>query len=122
MALRTSKVPILIKFWVNRISKRDPILMAKMYSQRAILLATYKPLLLGRREILNYFVDFLDKEELKCVILENFTQEVAHTQISSGIYAFSFIENGKHETIKARYSFVIEDGVIINHHSSVVPK
>ena len=117
------KIPSVIKIWEQLISKRNPKIMSDLYRDNAILLATYEPLLIGRENIMKYFVEFLDKENLQCNIIENYTQVNAFSQIASGIYLFSFSDKvWKNKVVKARYSFVIESGKIINHHSSIVPE
>jgi len=43
--------------------------------------------------------------------------------IASGIYLFSFDdEDGDRQEVLARYTYVINEGRIITHHSSVVPE
>ena len=117
------KIPSVIKIWEQLISKRNPKIMSDLYRDNAILLATYEPLLIGRENIMKYFVEFLDKENLQCNIIENYTQVNAFSQTASGIYLFSFSDKvWKNKVVKARYSFVIESGKIINHHSSIVPE
>ena len=55
--------------------------------------------------------------------MKNFTQNCTRggCQIASGLYEFTFDdENGKQSVI-ARYSYAVNDGLIINHHSSEDP-
>jgi hypothetical protein len=115
-------IPYLVDFWAKSIGALTPYEMSNLYSDNAILLATYENLLLGKQQIRGYFDDFLDKENLSCEIVDNFTQSFAREQIASGIYLFSFTENGNEKIVKARYSFVIYDGKIVNHHSSETPE
>ena len=39
----------------------------------------------------------------------------------TGIYNFSYTENGKKVNAKARYSIIVKDGQITKQHSSQVP-
>ena len=114
----------IVNSWAIAISKRSPELMLFMYSDNAVLLATYTPLLQGKREIRGYFQDFLNKENLRCTITKNIDQldNDKDTSISSGLYTFSFTEYGQEVKVKARYTFVINENKIITHHSSVIPE
>ena len=121
----TRKIPKIIQNWEDSIEQRNPKLMTNFYSRKAILLATYESMLLGRKQIRGYFDEFLDKKGLRCRIRENYTQidRDRDTRIASGIYEFTFMdENKKKQRVIARYSYVINSGKIINHHSSVNPE
>ena len=118
----TKTIPPIIKVWEKSIANRNPKIMTDLYTTNAILLATYETLLVGKENIMGYFVDFLDKDNLQCKIIENYTQNFSSNQVASGIYLFSFSDKvWKKKVVEARYSFVIAGGKIINHHSSVVP-
>lgn len=111
--------------WANSIESRNPELMTSLYSNNAILLATYEDIAIGHNEIYKYFIDFLDKQNLQCELLENYNENTLNNNviIASGIYKFSFIDNYE-EFIEvfARYSYVFSfDGLILNHHSSLLP-
>ena len=72
----------------------------------------------------NYFIDFLDKKNLQCELLENYNQNDvnANILISSGTYKFSFNDEiGELVQVYARYSYVFRNNKIINHHSSLLP-
>ena len=114
----------IVNSWAMSISKRDPDLMTSFYSDDACLLATFSDFLHGREQIRNYFLDFLDKEDLKCTITENINQldYDKDTNVSNGLYTFSFIENGQMVKVKARYTFVVNLNKIITQHSSLAPE
>tara|TARA_R110000751_G_scaffold94864_1_gene185181 strand:- start:3215 stop:3589 length:375 start_codon:yes stop_codon:yes gene_type:complete len=121
----TKRVPKIIQQWADSIALRSPKKMISMYSNKAILLATFEPLIVGKKDILKYFEMFLAKEGLQCKITTNLTQidRDRDTRIASGLYTFSFMKNGyRKKIVKARYTFVINEGIIINHHSSLVPE
>lgn len=121
----TRRIPKIIQQWADSIALRSPKKMISMYSDKAILLATFEPLIVGKKDILKYFEMFLSKEGLQCKITANFTQidYDGDTRIASGLYTFSYIKNGiRRKIVKARYTFVINEGKIINHHSSLVPE
>jgi len=118
------RVPKIVQKWVDSISKRDPKHQTKFYSKKAILLATFETMLIGQGQILGYMETFLDKENLKCRILENWTKvdKDRDTRIANGLYEFVYTENGKIQKVVARYTYVINRGKIITHHSSVNPE
>jgi hypothetical protein len=118
----SNKLPNEVSDWVSSIGRSTPAQMARKYSRNSVLLATYENLLIGRDDIQGYFESFLDKENLKCQVVNNVTQIGGSEQIASGIYLFSFTENGKKQVVEARYSFVVKGGLVINHHSSETPE
>ena len=120
-----TRVPKIVQRWVDSIKKTDPVLQSKFYSKGAILLATYETMLLGRQEILGYMQRFLDKKNMRCRILENYTKidYDRDTKIANGLYEFKFTdENGETQSVIARYTYVINRGKIITHHSSENPQ
>ena len=112
----------LVEAWAKEIRKNNVNTMTNFYSKDAILLATYTNIILGQKGIREYFVDFLNKDDLQCKLLSNYTQDVGRFQVSSGLYDFSFKQYGTTKIVHARYSYVIFDNKIINHHSSVLPE
>ena len=95
-----------------------------LYSNNAVLLATFnKDILQGKGNIMPYFVNLFKKENLKVVFDDKpIITPVDDAFVVSGNYTFSFTENGKRIEEKARYSYVIENRKIVNHHSSVRPE
>jgi len=119
----TTKIPRIIQNWANSIANANPVQQANFYSKDAILLATYEPILIGRNEIYDYFVDLLSKPNIKCKITQNYSIIDINDIISSGLYTFSFEdETGDIIEIPARYTFVVKRNRIIDHHSSEEPK
>ena len=120
--MTTNTPPKIIQAWVNSIGRATPAQMSSFYCKEAILLATYATLLRGRREIYSYFVDFLNKKNMKCRIVKNFTQQCGRDcQVASGIYEFTFDDADGSQSVIARYSYVVKGNRIINHHSSEDP-
>ena len=120
----TKRVPKIVQKWADTISQNNPDLQTKFYSKNAILLATFETMLIGRDQIRGYMVEFLDKVDMRCRILENYTKidYDRDTRIASGLYEFTFNENGEQQKVIARYTFVINRGKIITQHSSVNPE
>jgi len=114
----------LVNSWASSIQYRDPMRMLAFYSDDAVLLATYSNLLRGKDEILDYFISFLNKEDLKCKITDIYTipMDRYYSLASSGLYNFSFYDQGQFTKVKARYTYVVKDNEIVMHHSSVLPE
>tara|TARA_R100001163_G_C5034424_1_gene173928 strand:+ start:240 stop:599 length:360 start_codon:yes stop_codon:yes gene_type:complete len=114
----------IVNSWAMSIRKRDPMLMTFFYSEDAILLATFSNFLQGKDQILDYFIHFLNKEDLKCTITKDVSQldYDKDTTIHNGLYFFSFREFGQMKVVKARYTFVINENQILSHHSSLIPE
>ena len=114
----------IVNSWAESISKRDPMRMLEFYSDNAVLLATYSNLLVGKDQILDYFIHFLNKEDLKCTITYNTTQldYDRDTTIYNGLYNFSFRDKGQLKVVKARYTYVVNQNQILTHHSSLLPE
>tara|TARA_R110000765_G_scaffold83284_2_gene161898 strand:- start:1784 stop:2149 length:366 start_codon:yes stop_codon:yes gene_type:complete len=113
----------IVQRWARTISTRNVDKMTNFYSEKAILLATFDPFLQGKKEIRNYFVDFLNKEGLRCEITENvnFIDRMSEYATCSGLYTFTFEERGIDVEVDARYTYVVYKGQIITHHSSIEP-
>jgi hypothetical protein len=119
----TRRVPSIVQNWADSISKRNAKKQTLFYSKQALLLATYEPILIGQKEIYKYFVDLLSKKNIRCKINENYSIANPEILVASGLYTFSFEdENNQTVNIPARYTFVIYDNQIIDHHSSEQPK
>jgi hypothetical protein len=113
-----------INMWSVFFNNKNLNAIMLLYSNNAILLATFnRDILQGRGSIMPYFVNLFKKENLKVVFDDKpIITPVDDAFVVSGNYTFSFTENGKRMEEKARYSYVIENRKIVNHHSSVRPE
>lgn len=118
----TTKIPIIIQQWANSIASRDAKKQTGFYAKRAILLATYEPILLGQQEIYEYFIELLSNENIRCEITQNYSMGNEKNNVSSGLYTFSFDDaQGNKVIVPARYTFVVNNNRIVDHHSSEEP-
>jgi hypothetical protein len=118
----TTKTPFIIQEWASSISERDAKKQADFYSKDAILLATYEPILLGKKEIYEYFIGLLSNKNIKCKITQNYSMGNEQNNVSSGLYTFSFDDElGNKVIVPARYTFVVNRNKIVDHHSSEEP-
>ncbi len=121
----TDRVPTIVKKWCSAIKMRNPKLQLSFYSKHPVLMATFEDMLVGREELYEYFIDFLDKKGLRCEIDRNVTiiDHDRDTQIASGLYTFRFVDDeDEPQVVRARYTFAICGGRIITQHSSVQPE
>jgi hypothetical protein len=118
---------VILKLWQKLFNAND-INIVKTYSNDAVFLGTFaKNIKQGRALISTYFVGLFKKENLNVQFTkEIYVNDIEDGYIVSGIYIFSYTENGATQTVKARYSFTIQylngKPFIINQHSSIVPE
>ena len=118
----------LLENWVNEINGGDLNRLTSLYSQGAILFATFDEQPLDTPDLIyGYFKSFLSREgagvELDPSTVTN--SELSEKCYSStGLYTFFFMENGHLIRQKARFTFIFtheQSGVILHHHSSLIP-
>lgn len=120
-------VQALGKDWGTALASRDVNQITALYAQEAVLLATFNDELDTPDEIKNYFIGLTQKPDLKVVFnTENVQVLDDNTVTNSGLYTFSYTENGKTVEVPARYTFLYEkkgeSWMIVKHHSSVRPE
>ncbi len=116
-------IPETVSNWADLVSEKNPMKQTKLYSKDCVLLATFQTLFLGHDGVTEYMISFLNKDRIQCSIIENYTHyDVTKSfHVSSGLYEFTYFENNNKKIVKARYTFVIKNNLIISHHSSVQP-
>jgi hypothetical protein len=117
--------------WVLHFNNHDVDSITSMYHENAILLPTFELICLTEDQIVTYFYNLLKKDRLRCDVAADFLNQSANdkacsisqnTVVSNGVYVFSFYENGKLVTQRARFTYVFHNNLIITHHSSVDPE
>lgn len=117
-----------IQQWERAIDTQNLALIQDIYSDNAILLATFaEKELKGINNITPYFIDLFKKKNLNVRFTSYSSQKIRNVEILSGFYIFSY--DGLMNMVRripARYTFVtLQDKKgtkIINHHSSLNPK
>ena len=108
--------------WKKNFDSKNLDGIVNSYSPNAILVSTFGDILQGRIKIQDYFKGLFDKDNLMVTYLQNpIVTKVDGSTMFTGIYEFSYTENGKKQSVKARYSFIVKDGFITKQHSSEVP-
>jgi uncharacterized protein (TIGR02246 family) len=122
-----SAVEALGQTWGQTLAGRNPQQIAALYSSEAVLLATFTNELDTAPEILDYFTGLTKREGLNVRFDEqNIRILDENTATNSGLYTFSFVQDGKTMYVPARYTFLYEkqgdQWLILEHHSSVRPE
>ncbi len=114
--------------WRQALSSGKSENVVKLYDPSAILLATLaeKPIT-DQKERTDYFDKLTAKPKLMATVNEDHIRLLdENSAVVSGLYTFSFEENGNKVSIPARYTFVYEKEngrwMIVEHHSSKVPQ
>ncbi|MFN8124910.1 MAG: DUF4440 domain-containing protein [Candidatus Nanopelagicales bacterium] len=113
--------------WAKSIATADcdGSVVADQYTQRAILLATFKSYVKGHARITRYFDDLTCKHGVRVKTQRITTSREGRMGYATGLYRFSYREGGKLVNVPARFTFVFvkrgDTWLIANHHSSEVP-
>jgi hypothetical protein len=114
--------------WVDAIKSRDASKIVQLYEDNAVLLSTFngKPIT-NQEERLSYFEGLAKKPDLSVTVTEANYNQHGNIVTASGLYTFSFTQDGKKVEVPARFTFVFEKDVnrgwrIEDHHSSLVPQ
>jgi hypothetical protein len=114
--------------WVGAVERADcaGTQVARRYTTRAILLATFTPYVQGRRGITEYFDALTCKPDLEVSTQRITTGRSGGSGYATGLYTFSYTgTDGAPVVVPARFTFVFEmrggRWTIVNHHSSQVP-
>jgi hypothetical protein len=128
---KATSVQSLLNEWIYYFNTHDIDSITAMYSEDAILLPTFELICINEDQIATYFFNLLKKDRLNCQLVVDFANIqknpyceflTADTIVNNGVYIFSFYENGKFVTQRARYTFVFHKNLIVSHHSSVDPE
>jgi hypothetical protein len=82
--------------------------------------------LIGRVHLVGYFDRFMGNQDLCGTIDTVITQDLGAVTVYSGTYTFNWIEYGRPNSGRARYTYVVvmtpEGPKIVTHHSSELPQ
>lgn len=112
--------------WQQAIASRNAETIATLYSPHAFLYATFDNMIDDHAALLEYFKKITMNENLQVTFDKQHVRVYGNVGINSGLYTFSYKQDGKEVRVPARYTFVyLHEGnkwLIIDHHSSVLPK
>lgn len=111
--------------WAAALSARDAQKITNLYAKDALLYATFTNMLDNQPARYAYFQGLVKNPDLKVVFDKQNIRLFGNTAINSGLYTFSFTDQGKVVTVPARYTFVYtltpKGWMIVDHHSSKLP-
>ena len=115
-------VPVFDK-WVKSINSHDINSLMKLYADEVIMIPTLSTKIRSNKDqVKDLFRDLFDKDDLKIVPYQINTQKIDGLKVDSGQYQLKWDSRGFPETSDLRFSFVIKEGKIISHHSSLEPR
>lgn len=114
--------------WRKALSGGQPQAIVDLYDKDALLLATLaaKPIV-NQKERVAYFTRLAANPKLAATVNEEHVRLLDEDDaVVSGLYTFSFEQEGKTLQISARFSFIYKKmngkWMIVEHHSSRVPE
>jgi len=111
-----------LKNWKSNFDSKKLNGIVDVYSTDAILVSTFGDILEGKTKIKEYFKGLFSKDNLMVTYLDKpIITKIDGSTMFTGIYEFSYTENGKKQSAKARYSIITKDNKITKQHSSEVP-
>jgi uncharacterized protein (TIGR02246 family) len=122
-----AEIAALFDKWNVTLRTGSPHDMANLYAEDGILLPTVSNQVRSNRsEIAEYFVHFQALKP-RGTINEQYIEVLdRNTAVSSGVYTFDIVREGRADYVVARYSYIYEkvgnDWLIVSHHSSAMPQ
>lgn len=114
-------VPVLDK-WVNAINNHDINALMHVYSDEAMMIPAFSTRIRRNKDqIKDLYRDLFEKNDLKVIPYQVSTQKIDGLKVDSGQYKIKWRSGGFEENNDLRFSFVIKEGKIISHHSSLEP-
>ena len=115
-------------FWAGFINQGRIDELVALYRNGAVLMPTFSPNSVSNEtDLRHYFEGLASKRNLQvrvhernldCLLIEK------HCYVVSGIYEFSFEDDGALQAFPSRFTFVInleQENPILHHHSSQIP-
>ena len=123
----TAEITVAMEAWAQAFSAESPENILSLYAEDAVLWGTLSPLRWDTpAAIRDYFAEVFTLIERKVTFTDPLIRIYGAIAVNTGHYTFSWIREGKAETIPARYSITYvkchQRWLIVDQHSSVVPK
>ena len=114
-------VPILDK-WVRAVNNHDIHALMKLYAEDVIMIPAFSTRIRRNKDQVNdLFRDLFEKNELQVIPFQVSSQQVDGLKVDIGQYKMKWKSQGFEESNDLRFSFVIKEGKIASHHSSLEP-
>tara|TARA_B100001113_G_C21035684_1_gene590030 strand:+ start:224 stop:580 length:357 start_codon:yes stop_codon:yes gene_type:complete len=105
--------------WNTALKTQDPHQVLTCYASKSILLPTLSNQVCDTFEKkLAYFQSFCQKGPVGTIDV-SYSRQYGDIVIHSGIYTFAFNDQSE---ATARFTYVYQDSLIIEHHSSLLPE
>lgn len=119
--IQEPSVPVFDK-WVNAINAHDLTALMKLYADDVMMIPAFSTRLRRNKDqVKDLFRDLFDKDDLRVVPFQVSTQRVNGLKVDSGQYKIKWKTDGFEISNDLRFSFVIQNGKIASHHSSIEP-
>ena len=117
-------IPPILNDWKDNFDNKRLDEITNNYAPDGILVSTFGDILKGRKKIKDYFKGLFEKDKLSVDYLGTpDVKDLKDVKVYTGLYQFNYLENGKMNHVKSRYSFISKeiDGktYILKQHSSV---
>ncbi len=110
------------KLWMQKINSHNLDQILSLYDNGAVLLPTLSDEIRDTKDkIRDYFVHFFQKENLHVEMENCIVKDFGEVRLNMGVYQFSWQEGFEPQSVRARFTFAIKNGKIIEHHSSLMP-
>ena len=114
-------VPVLDK-WVSAINSHDLSNLMRLYADDSVMIPAFSTRIRNTKiQIQDLYRDLFEKDDLEVVPFQVSTQRANGLKVDSGQYKIKWKTQGFQKEHLLRFSFVIKDGVITSHHSSLEP-
>ena len=112
-----------LREWLKAVEQRDADLISSLYAESAVLIPLMSNTIRNGNELIrDYFEQFFKKADLHVQFSSFGMMQKNGHEICSGNSMFSWLEGEERVHTKARYSYVIDNGKILIHHSSYWPE
>lgn len=112
--------------WAQAIASGNPDEIVKLYDKQALLYATFENFLNTPEQLRDYFVQLTKHKNLQVQFQNSDVRVFGDAALNSGLYTFTYEENGKTMSVPGRFTFVYyktpKGWLIIDHHSSIMPE
>lgn len=114
-------VPIFEK-WTTAINSHDISNLMNLYADNVIMIPAFSTRIRRNKDqVKDLYRDLFEKNDLHVTPYQISSQKVDGVKIDSGQYKIKWKSQGFEKTNDLRFSFVIKDGHIVSHHSSIEP-
>lgn len=115
------KVPVFEK-WTKAINSHDLNTLMKIYSDDVMMIPAFSTRIrTNRDQVKDLYRDLFEKDDLEVVPVQVSSKRTNGLKVDSGQYLMKWKTQDFSYNKNLRFSFVIKDGEIVSHHSSIEP-